>query len=58
MLARAQEEGAIDERVAVEHVQGLLAQRARHPRLVLPGESRQDEEARVVVAMVTLVLNL
>lgn len=58
MLPRAEEEGAVDERVPVKDVQRLLAQRARDPGLVLPCQGREDKQARVVVAMVTLVLNL
>lgn len=58
MLPRAQEEGAIDQGVAVEDVHGLFAERAGNSRLVLPSQGREDEEARLVVAMVTLVLDL
>lgn len=58
MLPRAQEEGSIHERVPVEDVQRLLAQRARDPRLVLTSQRGEDEQPSVIVAMVTLVLNL
>lgn len=58
MLTRAQEEGAIDQRIPIEDMQGLLAQRAGHPRLLLSSQGGQDEQSRVVVTVVTLVLNL
>lgn len=58
MLARTQEEGAVNEGVSIENVQGLFAESARYPRLVLPSQRGQDEESRVIVSMVTLIFNL
>lgn len=58
MLTRAQEECAIDQRIPIEDMQGLLAKSAGHLRLLLPRQRRQDKQTRIIVAMVTLVLNL
>lgn len=58
MLSGAQEEGAIDQRITIENVKGLLTQRAGNPRLLLTSQGRQDKEPRVVIAVVTLVFNL
>lgn len=58
VLARAQEERPVYKRIPVEHMQGLFADGAGHAGLVLPSERGQYEQPRVVVAMVTLVLDL
>lgn len=58
MLTRAQEESAVNERISVEDFQGILAECAGYLRLVLTRQRRQDEESRVVVAMITLVFDL
>lgn len=58
VLARAQEESAVYERVPVEHQHGHVAEYARHSGDVLAGQRGQDEATSVVVPMVTLILHL
>lgn len=58
MFLGAQEERAIDQGVSIEDQHRLLAQDARHATLLLRRQRGQDEEARLVVAMIALVLNL
>jgi len=58
MLLGTQEEGAIDQGIAIENEQRLLAQNAGHPAHLGLGQRGEDEEARLIVAMVALVLDL
>lgn len=58
MLPGREEEGAVHERVAVEHGHGAAAQQAGGAVQLVGGQRRQDEAARLVVAVVALVLHL
>jgi len=58
MLLGTQKEGAIDQWIAIEYEQRLLAQNAGHPAHLGLGQRGEDEEARLIVAVVALVLNL
>lgn len=58
VLLRTEEEGAVDQRIAIEHQHRFLAQDAGDATLLVLGERRQDEQTRLVVAMVALVLHL
>lgn len=58
MLSRTKEEGSVNQWISVENMQSLLTQCARHARLVLASERREDEQPGVIIAVVTLVFNL
>lgn len=58
VLLRAEEEGAVDERVPVEDEHRVLAEDARDAALLVLGERRQYEQSGLVVAMIPFVFNL
>lgn len=58
MSFRTQEERAIDQWVSIEDEHRLLAQHARDATLLLRRQRGQDEQARLVVAVIAFVLDL
>lgn len=58
MLARRQEEGAVQQRVAVVHRHLTLAQQAAHARAVRVAQRRQHQRAHLVQTVVLFVINL
>lgn len=58
VLLRTEEERAVDQRIAIKHQHRLLAQDASDAALLVLRQRRQDEQARLVVAVVALVLHL
>lgn len=58
MLLGREEEGAVHQRVAVEHGHEAAAEQAGGAVQLVRGQRRQDEAARLVVAVVALVLHL
>ena len=58
MLDGSEEEGAVDEWVAVENRKRVVAQHAVNVRSLVRSHCRQDEASRLIVAMVTIILHL
>lgn len=58
MLDGRKEEGPIEQRVTVEHKEGLVAQHTRRPAGALCRQGGQDEAAGVVVAVESIILHL
>lgn len=58
VLARRQEESAVQQRVAVVHRHLTLAQQAAHARAVRVAQRRQHQRAHLVQTVVLFVVNL
>lgn len=58
MLDGREEEGTVEQRVAVEHEEGLVAQHTRRPAGALCRQSGQYEATGVVIAVESVIFHL